>query len=234
MRYNWLRVKGIVVMVFVSLAVGAFWGCSSSAVLSRHSSSEKSKISAVSQKAKPKNRTCDMRIQIKIKDPIAPYLSDFGTVELFGPGGIKITKRFPVKFGTQVVIIPDLEPGRYNVQVSYGDLVATKCVVLGCVCIDNWKEVFARATMEELKKDSKTCASCSKGITATGFAAGNYGWTGGVGGNYWGGYSNSSWGWGSSQKELQLKGTGELKPPCSLVTPCGHNVSFEFPKDAKE
>ena len=175
-----------------------------------------------------------MRVQIKIKDPIAPYLSDFGTVELYGPGGVKITKQFPVKFGTQIVIIPDLEPGRYTVQAGYGNLVATKCVVMGCMCVDNWREVFAQAAAQELKKDLKTCSSCSKGITSAGFAAGNYGWTGGAGGNYWGGYSSTWEGWGSAQKGPQLKGTGELKPPCSMTTPCGRNVSFEFPKDAKE
>ncbi len=226
MKGKLLGIGWLVVLIIISA------GCSSSGVLARGKSSSGPQISAVSVQSKPRKLTCDMRIQVKIKDPIAPYLSDFGTVELYGPNGFKVTKTFPVKYGTQIVIIPDLEPGRYNVQVGYGNLVAVKCVVLGCLCQDNWREVFSQAAMEELKKDLATCSGCSKNITSTGFAAGNYGWTGGIGGKYWGNYNN--WNWGTSQKLPELKGTGELKPPCSLTTPCGHNVSFEFPKDAKQ
>ncbi|RKZ32202.1 hypothetical protein DRQ33_06305, partial [bacterium] len=180
---------------------------------------------------------CDLRVQIKINDPIAPYMSDFGLVEVFGKEGFKVSADFPVKFGTQVVIVPELPAGRYTVQASYGTIIATKCVILGCVCIDNWREVFASATVNELKKESASCAGCMKYTTGTGFAAGNYGWTGGAtGAGYWGKSNtySSSTSWGSAQKNPELKGSGQLDVPCSMVTPCSRNVSFEFPDDAKD
>jgi len=214
-------------------------GCTQSSMLTRHKSggSGAGKISAVSKKAKPPNKVCDLRVQVKITDPIAPYMSDFGTVDVYGNEGFHISKQFSVRFGTQLVTIQELEAGRYSVQVSYGTIVATKCVILGCVCIDNWKEVFSQATANELRKEITSCTGCSKYTSTTGWASGNYGWTGGnTGGKYWNPKSGNSnfGGWGSEQKTPELKGSGELKMPCSTITPCGRNVSFEFPKDANE
>jgi len=232
-KFKWLFGLYVLGVAFL------FSGCSQSAILARHkySGSSAGKISAISDKSKPPKKVCDLRVQIKITDPIAPYMSDFGTVDVYGNEGFHTSKQFPVKFGTQLVTIPELEAGRYSVQVSYGTIVATKCVIMGCTCIDNWKEVFSQAAADELRKEASSCKGCSKYTSATGWASGNYGWSGGgTSGRYWSAKgSNSSFGgWGSAQKTPELKNSGQLKMPCSTVTPCGRNVSFEFPKDAKE
>jgi hypothetical protein len=260
-------------------------GCASSPQLSREgrggSSSERDMVPK--KMPPPKPRVCDMRVQIKINDPIAPYLSDFGTVTVRGKEGFQVQKQFPIKFGTQVVTIMELEAERYDVEVTYGDYIATKCVILGCICQDNWKEVFANQAMDQWRENfSLECSDCNKygssgaqdnwefGSSYGSAPKNNWGSTssssgGKSGGNWWSanpssgaigpsgtssfGSTSSNWSgrsswkgnnsgsggyWNNqSQTDVEIKGSGEQTSPCSQVTPCGRNVAFELPKDAK-
>ncbi len=213
-------------------------GCSSTAFLSR-SGAKRVDVVAATKASKPKPRYCDMRIQIKITSPLDPYLYTSGTVTVSGKD-FSTTKSFPVKVGTQVITIHDLEPGRYDVQVSYGNYIATKCVILGCICPDNWKEVFAAQAMEQLKSTlSLKCKGCSKYSSGWDYwrygSGAPYGYRS-TGYSYWGAsryYPRGGNLWTTSQIP-ELLGTGEQKPPCSTVTPCSRNVSFELPKDATD
>ncbi len=236
-------------LLFSVLAL--FAGCAGGNKLNRGTERRKApQVTVVSTTQDMPHRTCDMRIQLKISDPIAPYLENQGKIELFGPDGLRMERTFAVKFGTQLVIIPDLEAGRYTVQVSYGTIIASKCVILGCICVDNWREVFANAAMQDLSKDVASCATCTK-YSYTGGAPGgaNLGPYGSASlysgsssssksGAYWGGNSSYSQsadmvGWGDYEKSDEIKGSGKLEVPCSQVTPCGRNVEFELPKDSK-
>jgi len=221
---------GLCLLIILIILVG----CSGKSILSRHGASKSDvKISVVSSKSKSKPKICDLRVQVRVTDPIAPYLSDNGVIEVLGEEGFRVAKTFPVKYGTQVVIVPELEAGRYTVQATYGNIIATKCVILGCVCIDNWREVFAQATADELRKDIAACANCNKyggGVGITNY--GQYGNPEIYGG--WGKRGSYSGGWWTGgQKSQELKGSGMLDLPCSMITPCSRNIEFDLPKDAK-
>lgn len=205
----------------------------------------------ISYKIDDKIKNCDMRVKVKITDPIAPYLSDFGKVTVRGKEGFKTSKTFPVKFGTQMITIPELEEGRYDVEVSYGDYIATKCVILGCRCSDNWKQVFNRIAAAQMRSQQGIGQS-SDGTDQYSlnsqwpYGSSPYSFNSDAGdyqpfdnqeydysydySNYYGYDSTSYGGYGSG---LMIKGSGLQKPPCSYGTPCNTNVIFEMPKDAK-
>jgi len=234
-----LKCKHFLLLAYVALLAG----CASSPTLQRGGGTgggkPKVEIIAASKAATPKPLVCDMRVQVKVTDPIAPYLSDFGIVTVRGKEGFRVSKSFPVKYGTQVVVIEELEAERYDVEVTYGDIIATKCVILGCLCQDNWKEVFAMEAAEEIMSGLQ-CTGCGK----YGYSGGkNTYWQYGSGalyrgrsGGYWGQRGTGSAAgrnlWTTTQTP-ELKGSGEQDAPCSQITPCGRNVSFELPKDSK-
>ena len=134
---------------------------------------------------KPPKQFCNLVVKIKIDDPTAPYLSDFGKVTVIDVDGVRESKRFPVKQGTQIVVFPDYEPGRYTVEVSYGNYIATKCVVLCCYCPDRWREVCLHKVKEQLVR------------------------------------------------KFNQPPDAVLPPDCSVVSPCGADLIFYMPDDAK-
>jgi len=223
---------------FLLLALLVFIaGCASTTSVQRGSSGDV-EIIAPSNAAMPKPLFCDMRIQIKLTDPIAPYLSNFGTVTVYGKEGFRISKTFPVKFGTQMVTIAELEAGRYDVEVTYADYIVTKCVILGCVCVDNWREVFLAELASDMQSQSGLqCNNCSQySGKSTYWQYGSSSIYKGAGGGYWSSRAsnrNTGKNWWTQTRTPELTGSGEFDSPCSEVTPCGRHVSFELPKDTK-
>jgi len=185
-------------------------GCASNLNRASFPNTKKKKTQVIAPNKMPSQQplVCDMHIQIKITDPIDPLMWTDGKVTVYGKNYFKITKTFPVKLGVQVITIPDLKQDRYNVEVSYGNYIATKCVLLGCVCEDNWKETF----MQDLARDwhRKNELRKSQQEYQQSF------------GNGFGAYSSGT-----------IGNAGLQEPPCSEVTICNRNVEFEFPKDTQ-
>lgn len=190
-------------------------------ILSSVSCSRREKVAPLTA---PKLKPCDLVVAIRITDPVAPYLSEFGTISLWGSEGYKRTQPFPVLEGRQSVVVTDVPPGRYIVQVSYGTIVASQCIILCGSCKDNWKARCVENLFDELKRTAPSDVQTE--VEEREWGAGGYYDT--QTGKFYPDINDSRWNW-----SRMFGFSDSLKPSCSFVSPCLNNISFELPKDAR-
>ncbi len=184
--------------------------------------------------SKIKPMICELRIQVKITDKLAPYLAEEGNIKVLGAKGYTVSKEYPVRTGMQMVIFPDMQAGRYIVEISYGTIVATKGIILCCNCHDNWQVTCMADLTKRFKKSDATSAgysSTSKSDGYTGYSYDLENW--GIDeqdGQYWAVANDHTRGYTGEGTYTQKSST--RPPKCSFVSPCGEDLIFVLPEDA--